>query len=234
MRTPPPAPRSRRDRPAKPALTREGIVTTALGLVRAEGLEKVTLRRLARELDTGPASLYVYVQNVAELHAAILDELLAQVDLSEREGAWRGRLEEVLTSYTVLLIDHPALAQSAQVARPFGPHYLDLIERLLSLLNEGGVPAAQAAWGVDLLLQHATSIAVEQSTHKQNANTEDEWNALVHALLTADPATRPQIAALGNQLLAGAPRDRMSWAFQMLISGILATPVPHDISVPPQ
>lgn len=87
---------SRRERPAKPALSRAGIIATAVALMRAEGLEKVTMRRLAQELDTGPASLYVYVRNTAELHAAVLDELLGSVDLGAAGGdgdwgtAWRG------------------------------------------------------------------------------------------------------------------------------------------------
>ena len=71
---------SRRDRPAKPPLSRAGIVAVALRVMGEEGLERVTMRRLAQELDTGPASLYVYVDNTAELHGAILDELLASVD----------------------------------------------------------------------------------------------------------------------------------------------------------
>ena len=44
--------------------------------MQAEGLDRVTMRRLAQELDTGAASLYVYVRNTAELHAAMLEELL--------------------------------------------------------------------------------------------------------------------------------------------------------------
>ncbi|MFK4274211.1 TetR/AcrR family transcriptional regulator, partial [Streptomyces milbemycinicus] len=65
-----------RERPAKPALSRRWIVDTAVRIMRAEGLGKVTMRRLAQELDTGPSSLYVYVANTAELHAAVLDSLL--------------------------------------------------------------------------------------------------------------------------------------------------------------
>lgn len=106
----PASPSSRRNRPAKPALTREGIVSTAVEILRSEGLQKLTMRRLALELDTGPASLYVYVQNTAELHAAVLDELLGVVDLAENSsGTWQARLERVLTSYTAILFDHPAL-----------------------------------------------------------------------------------------------------------------------------
>src|SRR3954451_9152012 len=109
----PKAPVSRRDRPAKSALSRAGIVATAVGVLRAEGLEKGTMRRLAQELDTGPASLYVYFANTAELHAAVLDELLGEVDLDAGDGDWRDRLTEVVTSYMRVLLAHPALARMA-------------------------------------------------------------------------------------------------------------------------
>src|SRR4051794_25633292 len=72
-------PRSRRERPAKPALSRPGIVDAALTILRDEGLAKVTMRRIAAALDTGPASLYVYVHNTEDLHAQILDALLADI-----------------------------------------------------------------------------------------------------------------------------------------------------------
>ena len=80
---------SRRERPAKPALTRAGIVAAAVAVMQAEGLDRVTMRRLAQELDTGAASLYVYVRNTAELHAAMLEELLGQVDLHPGHGGGR-------------------------------------------------------------------------------------------------------------------------------------------------
>ena len=100
---------SRRERPAKPALTREGIVAAAVGIMQAEGLDRVTMRRLAQELDTGPASLYVYLRNTAELHAAMLEELLGRVDLTPvaTAGDWRERLIQVLFSYTRILFEQP-------------------------------------------------------------------------------------------------------------------------------
>src|ERR1700759_5269727 len=129
-------PRSRRERPAKPALTRAGIVAVAVEIMRAEGLAKVTVRRLAQDLDTGPASLYVYFRNTAELHAAILDELLGTVPPPAAGGDWQDRLEKLLTGYTVMLFEHPSLARSALVTRPHGEHYLDLVETMLALLDE--------------------------------------------------------------------------------------------------
>ena len=61
-------------------------MAAAVEILQAEGLERVTMRRLAEKLDTGPASLYVYVRNTDELHAAILDELLGSVDLALGRG----------------------------------------------------------------------------------------------------------------------------------------------------
>ncbi|MET9530525.1 TetR/AcrR family transcriptional regulator C-terminal domain-containing protein [Streptomyces sp. NPDC006649] len=218
-------PRSRRERPAKPALTRGGIVAAALGIMRADGLEKVTMRRLAQDLDTGPASLYVYVSNTAELHAAILDELLGTLP-EPADGPWRERLEELLTAYTLVLFAHPGLARSALVARPSGPHYLTLIESLLRFLDEGDVPDGRAAWGVDVLMQYATATAAEHSTREHAVDAQDEWDALTHAVHTADERTHPRIAALAPRLVSGAPDERLSWGFQALINGVVHTPTP--------
>lgn len=224
-------------------------MATAIGIMRAEGLPKVTMRRLAQELDTGPASLYVYVSNTAELHAAILDELLGTVadgtvatgtetlgtvatgtgaetlGVNPAGASWRERLEAVLTSYTLMLFEHPSLARSALVARPSGPHYLDLIETLLALLDEGGVPPGQAAWGVNVLLQLATTTAAEHSTGEQHPDGQEEWDSFTRSPAFS-PLTRPHLDAVGAQLLSGTPEQRLSWGFRVLIDGILRTPLP--------
>jgi AcrR family transcriptional regulator len=217
---------SRRERPAKPALTRDGIVRAALAIAGADGLEKVTMRRVAEQLDTGAASLYVYVRNTADLHAAMLDEILAEVDLSPATaaGPWRQRLAEVMTSYSLVLFASPALARSALVSRPSGPNYLNLIECLLTLLRAGGVPDDQAAWGVDLLMLFATGIAAEHGTRSGRADADGEHNAMVSAVRGADTARYPEIARLGDALLSGAGPDRLAWGFQAVIAGIAATP----------
>ena len=221
---------SRRERPAKPALTREGIVAAAVGVMQAEGLDKVTMRRLAQELDTGAASLYVYVRNTAELHAAMLEQLLGQVDLSPvtAAGDWRDRLIEILTSYTSILFRQPGLAQSVLVTRPSGPAYLNLAEAILALLSAGEVPPVRAAWAVDLLLHFATSTAAEQGTRHRAADADDEQDTLAEALREAPADTFPQIAALSAELMSGAGPDRLNWGFRVLINGITQTPQPQE------
>jgi AcrR family transcriptional regulator len=217
---------SRRERPAKPALTREGIVAIAVKVMQAEGLDRVTMRRLAQELDTGPASLYVYLANTAELHAAMLEQLLGQVDLSPvtAPGDWRDRLMQILSSYTSILFEQPGLAQSVLVTRPSGPAYLSLVEAILALLSVGAVPPARAAWAVDILLHFATSTAAEQGTRHRAAGTEEEEDAVAAALREASADSFPQIAALGAELMSGEGPDRLIWGFSVLISGITQIP----------
>ncbi|MFH8403832.1 TetR/AcrR family transcriptional regulator [Streptomyces sp. NPDC018019] len=221
-------PISRRERPAKPALSRRWIVDTAVRIMRTEGLAKVTMRRLAQELDTGPASLYVYVANTAELHAAVLDSLLGEVDLSGGDGGddWREQLRAVLTSYTLVLFERPELARSALIARPSGENYLRLVERILDLLSRSGAGREQVAWGVDKLLQDATATAAEQSTHEHDPAAEDDWNAMVRALHDVDAATHPAITAHMPAVISGSVQDRMRWSFDVLVNGITHTPVP--------
>jgi len=216
---------SRRERPAKPALTRAGIVAAALAVMRTDGLDRVTMRRIAAELDTGAASLYVYVRNTAELHAAMLEELLGQIDLDPvaAPGDWRDRLVEILTSYTTILFEHPGLAQSALVTRPNGPAYFGLVDAILALLDTGAIPADRAAWAVDLLLHVATATAVEHGTRARAIDASDEDDALAAALRDVPADRFPHIAAIGAAELMSGP-GRLDWGFRVLINGVIHTP----------
>jgi AcrR family transcriptional regulator len=224
---------SRRERPAKPALTRSGIVAAALAVMQAEGLDRVTMRRLAAELDTGAASLYVYVRNTAELHAAMLEELLGQIDLSPASAAgdWQDRLIEILTSYTAILFEHPGLAQSALVTRPSGPAYLGLVEAILALLDAGAIPPDRASWGMDLLLHVATATAVEHGTRERAIDARDEEDAVAAALRDAPADRFPHIAAIGATELMSGP-GRLDWGFRVLINGVIHTPRPETETSP--
>jgi AcrR family transcriptional regulator len=64
--------RSTRDRPAKAPLSEDAVVDAALAILKSEGLEAVTMRRVAHALDTGAASLYVYVSGREGLHQALV------------------------------------------------------------------------------------------------------------------------------------------------------------------
>ncbi|GHD45421.1 TetR family transcriptional regulator [Streptomyces mirabilis] len=218
-----PAPISRRERPAKPALTRQGIIDAALAILRDEGLGKVTMRRIAAALDTGPASLYVYVRNTGDLHAQILDSLLGPVKAPAPEaGTWRDRLKALLVGYGEVLFRHPEIARMAMSTQPSGPNYLALVDAILGLLDEGGVSGREAAWAMDLLLLYPTAVAVEHSSPKSATQESDEFSALAAKIATADPARHPHIARLGDTLVSGDGPSRTDWALDVILDGVLA------------
>ncbi|MEV0896279.1 TetR/AcrR family transcriptional regulator [Actinoplanes sp. NPDC049802] len=215
-------PVSRRDRPAKAPLSRAGVVAVAVRIMRDEGLEQVTMRRLAAELDTGPASLYVYIRNTAELHGALLDELLAEL---ERPGTAKGsdgreQLIDLLCSCTELLFAYPSLARSVLVLRPSGPHYLRLIDTIVGLLLARGVPARQAAWGVDILLQQAIAMAAEQGSRSEASEAAGEERDLALAVAEARSETYPSITRVRDEILSGGYEERMRWTFATIVDGL--------------
>ncbi len=220
--------RSRRDRPAKPALSRAGIVDAAMAVLTSDGVERLTMRRLAADLDTGPASLYVYVRDTTELHALVIDRLLADLDLAwDGRGDWRRRLRALLTDYVELLVRHPGLARSALAVWPNGPNYLDLIELMLRLLTGGGVPADRAAWGVDVLLQLTTAMAAEYATRSQR--DDQDVSDLATALDAASPERHPILTGLGPaRMLGGEHGARRDWALDAAITGVAGTPRVHE------
>lgn len=219
------APRGRRERPAKAALSRQGIIDVALGILRDEGLARVTMRRIAAALDTGPAALYVYIRNTEDLHAQILDALLGPVSTKAgRQGPWKKRLKALLTSYSRVLFDHPEMARMAMSTQPSGPNYLALVDAILALLREGGVPDHGAAWGIDLLLLYATAHAAEHSNRRGSSARADEISALAAAVSTVDAARYPSIARLGDDLFSGKGTERFDWAVDVLLAGSLTIP----------
>ncbi|MBL7494024.1 TetR/AcrR family transcriptional regulator C-terminal domain-containing protein [Frankia sp. AgB1.9] len=225
----PGTPRSRRERPAKPALTRDGIVDAAMKVLERDGFEKLTLRRLAADLDTGPASLYVYVAGNTELYSLLLGRLLADLDVSwDGRDDWRVRLRTVLIDYVDLLMSQPGLARSAVTTWPRGPHYLDLVELVIRLLVAGGVPEPRAAWGVDILLQQATAMAAEFGTRAE-PDQGQQLDDLTAEFAGADSRRHPILSRLGAAALVGGDHEaRRTWAIDTLIEGLTATPRPGE------
>jgi AcrR family transcriptional regulator len=194
-----------------------------MAILEDEGLGKVTMRRIAAALDTGPASLYVYVRNTEDLHAQILDALLGQLAPVGGAGTWRERLHTVLTGYAQVLAEHPEIARMTMTTHPVGPHFFSLVESILELLDEAGVADDAAAWGVDLLLASVTAAAVEHGADRSPAEDAQDLSALAASIAIASNATYPRIARLGDEMLSGTGAERFTWGLDVLINGILAT-----------
>ena len=213
---------SRRGGPAKKPLSRDAIVTEALRQLTSDGLDGMSLRKVAAALETGPASLYAYVDDLDELHALVLDRALADVDLGGRsKTGWRKRLHRLLESYARVLAAGPGLARLALGTVAVGPNALRITEKLLTLLDEAGVELATASWAVDLLVLYVTAVVAEHVTGSDPAAPD---GAVARAIAGASQRDYPRIHAARAQLLSGSPEERFTWALDVLLGGILQRP----------
>ena len=91
-------------------LTRDGIVDRAVAIADADGLDAVSIRRVAQEFGVTPMALYWHVQNKDELLAAMGDRLYADLDLPhDPSRPWDERLHELMVAVVAGLRRHPAL-----------------------------------------------------------------------------------------------------------------------------
>ena len=94
-----------------PTLTEELIVGAALDIIRAEGLDALSMRRLSRELGRSAMAPYWYVNDKRELLDLVARKLLSEVTLPEPDSApWEDRLRAVVTGIDDRLHDHPGIA----------------------------------------------------------------------------------------------------------------------------
>ncbi|MFI6172585.1 TetR/AcrR family transcriptional regulator [Nocardia sp. NPDC051052] len=219
------APVSRRARPAKAPLSRDVIIETGLRILDGDGLAALTMRRVAQELDTGAASLYVYVANRDDLMAAMLDHVLGTLE-EPAGGTWRERLVALVDAAVAAMSRHEGLALVALGSIPTAPNTLLLMDRMLALFAEGGVDEMTNSWAVDLLFLHVTAAAAEQSAYNTKGMRAEEHLADVAKRFAELPADRyPMIVGMRESLMIGDGDAREKWALRVLIEGILATPV---------
>jgi AcrR family transcriptional regulator len=216
----------RRHRPAKAPLSRDAIISMALSILEKDGLSGLSLRRVATALDTGAASLYVYLANLDELYALMLDRALAAVELPEgHDRPWRDRLKAYLMSYLHVLRQRQGLAHLAMSTVATGVNSLRMWEVLLGLLKEGGIGEASLVAGVDMLLLHVTSIAAEEANQRA---TGQDFDRIRNALAGASDEQFPLVSALFKEgmFFGGADDDaHIRWVLDALVDGITARQV---------
>ncbi|MEY9836804.1 TetR/AcrR family transcriptional regulator [Streptacidiphilus sp. EB103A] len=147
------------------SLSRESIVETALGIVDAEGLDALSMRRIAQELNTGPASLYAYVPSKDLLVDLVLERVAADlVHPVPDPDDWQRQVKDFLRQSRNNLAAHNDLARALLVADiPILPSRLDAAGTVIALLRAGGLPEELIACGVDLMTLHVVSSACQES-----------------------------------------------------------------------
>jgi AcrR family transcriptional regulator len=222
-------PRSTRDRPAKAPLSIEAVIDAGLRVLRAEGIDAVSMRRVAAELDTGAASLYVYVNNRQDLLNQMFDAVAGQIDLSDKPDPkrWREQLERLLTATRDAMDRYPGIARVPLANVPTGPNVIRASDHLLGILRAGGVNDRSAAWFADVVFLYVNAAAFERSIYvAEGAEEADLQDELETTFTHLDPATYPNIVALMPYLTSGGGDERFAFGLRLMINGLLNTEPP--------
>jgi AcrR family transcriptional regulator len=220
--------RSTRDRPAKAPLSEDAVVDAALAILQSDGLQAVTMRRVAAALDTGAASLYVYVAGRDGLLQAMLDRVTATIELEAPDPSrWRAQLHALLQRMHRALAAHPGIAALTLEDPPTTEVVLRLTENLLGILLAGGIDPQDAAWACDIFVLLVTAVAGEDDVRRARGRSDDDQRRAqvdeVYRTFTALPPDRlPLLAAHAAQMVAGDHDERFRFAIDVVIDGVVA------------
>jgi TetR/AcrR family tetracycline transcriptional repressor len=227
---PPPrlAGRARAEDPRTP-LSRERIVDAALAVVDADGLDALSMRRVAADLGTGPASLYAHVAGKEELLELCIDRVSSTLVIPDPDpdpDRWEEQVKTFVRDLHHGLLEHRDLARASLARIPTAPATLVVIDRLLALLRAGGLSDQVVAWASDLLPQYAVASAYEASLFIERMATPEGERYMqdVGAYFAALPAVRfPNIAALAGPLMHNpTPDARFEFGLDVIVRGLVA------------
>jgi AcrR family transcriptional regulator len=199
-------------------LTRAAVLQAARRIADDEGVERLTMRRLAAELGVMPNALYTYVPDKEGLLDALIDDLLAGVDTGGAVADWRDGLIRVMDSSRRLLLAHPRLVP-VFLARPgLGPNASRLGEVTFALLRRGGVEGERAVEAFRVLLTYSLGFAAFQATRLPDDPARSARAEGVFASLPEDEF--PEMHRLARDL-AGPTTDRQfHTGLRWLLDGI--------------
>jgi AcrR family transcriptional regulator len=170
-------PRNRRG--PDPAYSREQITAAAIKIADADGLQAISMRRVAREVDAGAMSLYRYVSSKDDLIELMIDAVQGETPVPAKpSGDWRADLTDIAVAQRVAVHRHPWLV--SLTGRPsFGPNTVRAVEYALSCVDGLG-------FSIDEMLAIVLSVTsfVRGFTHSELAEaeaqrrtglTEEQW-----------------------------------------------------------
>jgi AcrR family transcriptional regulator len=209
-------------------LSLEQIADVALATADAEGLDAVSIRRIARELGSGAMSLYHYFDSRDELLDLMADRVAAEMLVPDLPGDWRAALRAIAHQSRETFRRHPWLHSALQGSPRLTPNLLRHIEQSSQTV------AGLADEGVDPALLTAIVVAVDDYTigfTVREAAVEDPQN---RAAGVADRLQEPHLRALLesgefpllSQFIAGGQdlqiEDRFELGLDWLLDGFAA------------
>ena len=194
-------PPRRSSRARRDPITAEAITEAAIKILDTEGLDGLSMRRVADALHTGPASLYWHVGSKDGLLDLVFDQLIGEMDVPEPEGGrWKEQLKQVALSQRATILRHRDLVAISMGRIPMGPNALRYTERVVAILRAGGVPDGLAVSGYLLLFALVNGFTMDEMAEPVTGSDDSREalspSAVSGYLASLPPGQFPNIVAV--------------------------------------
>ena len=207
-------------RPAQ--YSRAEITAAAIGVADREGIDAVSMRRVATELGTGAASLYRYVETRDELLDLMTDTVGGEQPLPDPTGNWVADLVAVGEGFRTVLRRHPWLPGLVLTRPVIGPNGLTVLEHVLSVLESH--PASMTAKMEAFAMLNSVAAGSVQYELSGGSELQERNIAYIRHALTS--GAHPRLARLLSQESqpsgpAPDPADRYADVLARILTGLL-------------
>jgi TetR/AcrR family transcriptional regulator, tetracycline repressor protein len=207
-------------------LSKQVVVDRALALGDAEGVEALTIRRLATELGVTPMALYWHFRNKEELLAALGDRVWSEVDTDIDPAApWHVQVRALLESLLPVLRTHPCASQLILEGDMLGNSMLAASETALAVLHRAGFDtehgaeiARSALWTCLMLVM--SDPAVKPSVSKEELAENQRQARLRLALLPPD--RYPRLVDAAEPMTCGDQEFHYKLGIDLFVAGVQA------------
>jgi AcrR family transcriptional regulator len=219
-----------RARPVRPALSRDQIVDAAMRIVAEEGIDAVSMRRVAQVFDTGPSSLYAHIANKDELLQLMIDRINDNIEVPTPDPQrWQEQVKEVARSTRRAFTAHGDVARAALAIVPTGLSALRTAEGLLAIMAAGGLPPRIAGWAMERIFLYVNADAYEGALYdskiRASGKDRDEYISDLFGQLAAyfrslPPARFPNLVAHAEEIVSGGDDDRFEFGLALMVDGL--------------
>ncbi len=191
-----------------------------------EGMDGLSMHRVARELGTGAASLYWHVRNKGELLQLLSERLGEEMELPEPDPArWQEQLKDLARQMRAMAHQHRDGARITLGRLPSGPTIARFIEWLFELLAPAGIPDRVIAYVGDMASLYVGAYAFEESLGVASPTGEElppeQIVAMFRDYLLSLPADRfPHVHRAIGDIFGGDPDDRFEFGIDVIVRGI--------------
>jgi TetR/AcrR family transcriptional regulator, tetracycline repressor protein len=217
-------PRGTAGRVPRNTLSRAVVVDAALQLIDEEGLEAITMPKVAQRLGVGTMSLYRHVRDKEDLIEAVATQVMSSIQVpAGAPDDWEGRVVGYLRELRDAAIAHPALGRIlADRGLTVGPVF-DQLEQLLGILVAAGFTKTDAVRTFYTLLSYVFGFVIWElpRVHQQPAAAyTTAWNDAIDSL---DRHAYPQLHALRRTLTTTASPDQFEYGLRRLLVSVRHT-----------